>query len=116
MASTPDFADRAALLDAVDHHPYAQLTAGGDVVSGYRGDNALVWTARGPWGPAAASLGDGAGASRIFLALAHRTDHPQLGRARLNRLAGCAKRGRPGSGYPPDPALTRQPLDSARAA
>jgi GNAT superfamily N-acetyltransferase len=70
MALTPDLTGRAALLDLLDYHPYARLTAGGDPVLGYQRDGAVVWTAQGPWGPVAASMGDQHAAARLFAELA----------------------------------------------
>ncbi|MDI1462319.1 GNAT family N-acetyltransferase [Catellatospora sp. KI3] len=58
MPLHPVLTGRLALLDRLDSHPYARLTVGGDDVHGYEHGDALVWTAHGPWGPVAASLGD----------------------------------------------------------
>ncbi|MBV1850376.1 GNAT family N-acetyltransferase [Catellatospora tritici] len=70
MPLHPVLTGRPALLDRLDAHPYARLTAGGAEVHGYEHDGALVWTALGPWGPVAASLGDTHAAIEVFGQLA----------------------------------------------
>jgi ribosomal protein S18 acetylase RimI-like enzyme len=80
--------DRAAILDAVSHHPFARFVAGmssglcGIAVNGYGAGPAVLWWGEGPLGRLGHGIGDPAG---LDAAMAHARDKGVLdGVARIN--------------------------------
>jgi len=63
---TPSLHSRAAVLAAAGEHPYAVLTTGGDDVTAWARDGALVWRAAGPWGPVVGSMGEPDGVAGLL--------------------------------------------------
>lgn len=78
--------DRAQVLAATDHHPYARLTTSARELRGFAGPGVTAWLSSWSRGVVASALGEPEAAVRLFAALAERSELAGVRRVNLPRL------------------------------